>query len=129
MREQHEKVVIFSVERTNLSKVENAKRTNDIKHLLSEFSTDFKLLEGWYKGTKETSFLVLEKECPSHRLIFNAYDQECYLLLDVDKEAFLVYRGGKKTSIGYFKETDKLIAQKQDSYTYDVETDKYYICQ
>ena len=58
MREQHNKVVIFSVEKESLTKFENILRTGEIAFTMRYCNVPYKILEGHYYFNKEMSFLV-----------------------------------------------------------------------
>lgn len=128
MREQHEKVVIFSVEKADLTKAENTARNVEILSVLYFNKVPYKVLEGRWFDEKEVAFLIPEDRFFLEAPLFKKFDQDAYLLLDIDREAFLIYPDGRKESIGYFKEIDKTIALKKDAYTYDPTEKKYYIC-
>lgn len=129
MLEQHEKMIIFSVEKEHLTDLENTRRARVMRLLLLDAGIPFKKVIGRYEGDEEKGFLIQETYAEQfHYDIFTLYEQDCYLELDVDREAFLVFPDGSKQSIGYFQETDKLVAMSRSGYTYDPETERYYVC-
>ncbi len=127
MKQTQDKVMIFSVEKDYLTRAENIKRTQDVLSILFERDIPHKRLEGYYEGVKETSFLVSYYAFFFRYLALYEYDQESVLILDEDREAHLLNKETTE-SIGYWKEVEKTVALKQDVYTFDPTTGKYYIC-
>jgi hypothetical protein len=128
---QHSKkgnLIVFSVF--------NKKNTHDLNFELHESmyrqlksnNIEFKEVRGVYKNEEELSF-VTEYNFNLLNTVIVEYNQQSVLFLQNHKhglyEATLVFKN-KRENIGYFRQVDKEIAQKQDSYTRD--GDNYYIC-
>lgn len=86
-------------------------------------------VEGCYKGETERSYLVPDNGVGETRVLefLREYKQESALLLDNQRNAFLVYSDdGRREHIGEFTEASKAIAEVQEGWT---KVDgKYYIC-
>jgi len=100
-------VVIFSVEKKDLNKVQNKARTEPIESYLKRAEIPFKKIIGSYFGTLETSFIISHKNYTEDRIlrgeIFDRFDQESILHVDKDKTAKLEYSGGFFEEIGTLK--------------------------
>lgn len=118
--------VIISAERDYRSKAANKVSTDLLRTWLTEQNYAFKEVDGCYKGTIETSFVVL---APTRDEISNLvcqakeYSQECILAVNNLSEAFLV-NGDIYTSIGRFTALEGL--PEDDSWTFDHQTGTYY---
>ena len=103
--------------------------TNDIK-AIQEYIPKYnrKALQGVYKGTSELAYLVeVNDNMDAIQAIASKHNQDCILYLDNQRNAYLVYPDNSQEHIGVFKSASKQLAEKQDSYTYNPETNTYYI--
>lgn len=102
---------------------------NDIK-AIQEFIPNYNRLavHGVYKGDKELSYIIeVDDNLDTIQALSNKHKQECVLYLDNQREAYLIYPDGSKEYIGSFVSASKALAIQQDNYTYNPETDTYYI--
>ena len=94
------KFYIFSAHRPN--NMNNHINSLTVKSVLKDEGLSFSVTQGVYKDTKEISFMVFDG--PNVKSTIEAlckiYNQECYLLRDVDNEGYLVYPNGTRERIG-----------------------------
>lgn len=129
MRKINKKTVILSAFRSDLSHVENYNRHCDLQRdLVTDFK--YKIVTGHYKGSEEYS-LVIPVACDDEIRILSSiamhYDQDCILVINESNETFLHYPNGSTESIGTFKAVSKKYALDSENYTYDHESDIYYM--
>jgi hypothetical protein len=95
----------------------------------------YKLTEGCYKGILEESFYVEINRTKDFGLIAaldlaTKYKQESVLYVNDEREASLHYTEDFKRvdHLGTFTQVSETEAQLENSYTYDLENDGFYIC-
>lgn len=114
-----ESYIIFA---SDLDQAETIKQLGTIPH---------KVLQGMYKGVKETSYIVnLNERIEKLGLIDN---QESILLLGMinengNRDALLVMNGSEDVDLGEFVHADMDQVKASDGYTYDPSTETYYVC-
>ena len=131
-------LIIFSVYQDNKGYETNI---SNHKHIIGELKykgVAFKEVIGVYNGKSEVSIMAEIKRGYEDinlyvPLICILYNQESFLRLGRIqahglRKAELVYQGGGVNGIGYFRSVAKSKAIVTDAYTYDIETDTYYMC-
>lgn len=90
-----------------------------------------KEVKGCYKGELENSYVILADETTRKAVLALAkvYAQESVLYLDATRNATLLRPAcfSPPKYIGQFISVPKVVALEQENYTYDPNTDKYYI--
>ena len=110
---------VFDVNQRNHKRVIESLEWNDVDH---------KELIGSYKGVIEKAILVPINQRHFVDVICKLHNQESYIILDNERGAwFIDCKTGQKDFGGWFKETSKAIAQKQEGWTFNPQTRKYYI--
>lgn len=120
MEYQAKQVIIFALNRST--------QAQDIQ-VLEERGIPFIPCIGCYKGDKEWSYLVDAEYLDSLRLLLKEHNQESVLYLDNQRNAFLLYASTNYTEpeyLGRLRETSQAMALKEDAYTYNMNTDKFY---
>jgi hypothetical protein len=118
---------VLSAERDNLSSRDNLYRTHELEGILNELEIPYKIVEGHYNGLREDAFVVVGHgyEAIVSKLARD-FDQECYLRVDENRQARLVFPQGSE-SIGKWQEhvgaTNGL-----SNYTKDYLTGRIYVC-
>jgi hypothetical protein len=125
---QFDRVLILSAELATNSTEENMRLTENLKGCLDDLDIEYKQGIGVYKYSVESSFIVLPK-CDTEEqailaLAFDSFKQESVLSQGVDGESSLIYSNWHHEHLGKLRETPKILAQKQDSYT--LLNGKYY---
>lgn len=131
MKQLNKEIIILSAELSTLSEFENTMRTNQLNNSLKSLGVSFKEIQGYYKNTKETSFVVVLDNNTNLKTIqglASHFNQECILFSDSDRVSKLVYPNGNETSIGTLKSVSKFEATKHDNYSYCSDLDQYFIC-
>ena len=124
------KLYIVSVHHINKSKLINTTNHLTIKAMLACNGIWHKEVIGVYKGGKEKSFIL--KDANIAYQIATQYNQESLLELSETiahglRRASLKYISRLLTiDLGYFRDVPKDKALRQDSYTLDNTTGKYY---
>lgn len=126
-------VVILSAELSNSNAIINKQKTSSLKGLLERSGLPFKPVEGCYKDSKEVSFVVEVENRDEIRLVQDfskLYGQESFLLIDESRDVTLIFNAdeSENRSLGKFVAVGKAEALVEDSYTYCVETDTYFVC-
>lgn len=125
---QFDRVQIISAELSTLSFEENKIRTNRLKAWLDDLDIIYSEGVGVYKCSIETCFVIKPRDIGEavciEEIAFRQFEQECTLWQDKTGEAYLYYPDRKPEHLGKLRETPKLLAQKQDSYT--LLNGKYY---
>lgn len=108
----------------------------ELKTLADHGITKFKAVDGSYKGSKESAYLVplgplngFDTLIKVHRLA-KEFNQESILEVDVNRNAQLIYMDAKfqvPTKLGKFQNVSKFEAIASDAYTFDPSTNYYYI--
>lgn len=124
-------ILIFSVFHSKYSEKLNTDIHDKTILKLYQLNIPHKIVEGYYKGTKELSILVpIEYR---HIVISNCWanDQECYLESTSDRSTYLHYDhinpAMKSEFIGYLTAVPQEQALAQSNYTFDPETNQYFI--
>ena len=118
-------LIYFSTHRPHKTWDETAKLTEDV----AERFMNSRIVMGCYKGDRELSIRV---EARSYNHILNMaheYDQESILLVDDDKNAYLIYlaKPTEKVMIGKMVEIDEdELYHGLENWTYDQVENKYY---
>ena len=122
-------IIIFSVFQSDLSHNENMLHHLETKELLKE--VPYKIVNGVYKNSHELSFVVIgHKHLELVLSIASHFKQETILKSYSDRSSYLMNVSSHfETYIGKFKATDKKTALASQNYTYDTETDQYFICE
>lgn len=97
--------------------------------LLTKHKVVWQEIEGCYKGVRESSFLVIDTGAHVEHLVrfmSKLFKQECYLELDQDRNARLVYQDSV-AEIGILKGVSKPVAFSKDAWSYSPVLDQYYV--
>lgn len=102
-----------------------------IEHDLKSKSLGFKIVKGSYKGTLETSILVIVDTDAKWNFIQDLAfrdGQESILLVNENRKANLVYRDYSVEPIGDFRNVSAVQAAELENWTLDTEENLYYAC-
>jgi hypothetical protein len=121
-------ILIFSVFELGNSTHLNISNTDNVCKMLEENSIPYKLLDGVYKGSIETSVLVTYKHIKLVESLCKDYKQDCFLYSDEFRSSALIYKNNKIEHIGKLTAIPKNIADKLESYTYDSSEGLYWAC-
>lgn len=127
---------ILSASRSELTPELNAERSAMLERQLAARDLSFKRVEGSYKGTRETSFLVLTPDDNAESAVTRLarrYGQESVLHVDANRYAVLLFltpdMGGPDVAsisgVGFWRSAAQSEAESLEAYTRDG-TD-YYI--
>jgi hypothetical protein len=123
-----EQVVILSAELSSLSSEQNTRRTALLNDMISELRLPFKTAKGIYKGSEESSFVVVVRnEADIETLAnfaFKSFGQESVLHQDSNQLARLIFATGETQEVGKLVQVSKMLAQSMDNYT--LMDGKYY---
>ena len=120
--------LIFSVFSTKNDHLLNNINSNKNEDILQDLNIPFKRVKGCYKGILEFSYVISNKYENEVLQIAQDFNQESILQVDELGNSILRYiKNNSIEKIGKFIEVDKIIALKENSYTYDFTTCKYYI--
>ena len=111
--------IIFSVERIYRDYKANERAVIAVMGLLSANQVNYKTVDGCYGNTQEVSFLVQATHEKLVSDICKLYDQDCYLKVDNNRNACLVFPNGEETSVGLFQNVAKSVAESLPNYTKD----------
>ncbi len=128
MRSLNNPILIFSVERFELSEELNYSNTLVTEVKLNLAKIPFIKVIGSYQNHEETSFLIL-KDLTSLAFVVNQceiYNQECFLDSDSNRDTKLRYRDGHSEYIGSLIEVSKEEAIEVGYYT-KVSDSSYWI--
>lgn len=113
-----------------------ALNTGDIQKEVNIFNAlglNSKVLEGSYKGQKETSHLIVFNSPNQLQDLINlakTYKQESILIRDSNNAAELFYlKTGVKVPLGHLKLVSKAYALQKDNYTHDLSNNTYWVCE
>ena len=122
-------VYILSVSQADLSKDENADADTVARRYLDDEGISYKVVQGSYKGSKETSYVVNAANADTVHFLAAKYNQDSVLFLDGARNAFLRYLADwhKEVYVGQFQTASEAVAVLQDGYTHDTVKDIYYI--
>lgn len=100
------------------------------KEFLRISGVPFKQLLGRYKGVDEDSFII--NAANKDKIVSLIEKQESILALSSvyrngDRLATLHYKNALPVVLGHFVEVTKAEAEKQDAYTLDLVTNRYYV--
>ena len=115
-----QQVVILSAEREELSGGENARRTLGLESVLEGAGLTFKPAKGFYKGSKENSFVVIipsQAHIEGLLKLAKSFNQESILHQDSNQIARLLYADGRVEQLGKLVQVTKEVAQTLDGYT------------
>lgn len=132
----HTPFVIITSDRYNLTPELNAARRDTFRHQLAQRGLSYKEVQGVYKGSHETAYLVLiEDAADEHNALRLArrYGQESALYVDANRAVSLYTLrpevGGPDIdgteSLGMWAAVHESVAKAQDAYTYSDGT--YYV--
>lgn len=118
--------IIFSVEKGYRTPEANSNIVDLTKLLLKDLhKINFKTVKGVYRGESEVSFVVSRVHEATISSLCKLFDQDCYLTVDNNNNAELVFPGGESTPVGRWQGVTRAIAVSHDSYT---ESDgNYYV--
>ena len=107
---------------------DNASRTDAMERLFKERGLRYQPIIGVYKDNQEQSFLV-ELDSPKqvegmHR-IGNMFSQECILVADANRRAYLINADGTETQLGKLQEVSEDKAKTLGAYS--IVNGKYYV--
>lgn len=110
----------------------NVFRSLELKTLLEESGLRFKPVQGCYKGILEDSFYVeldSQDDINTVYTLANYFGQESFLLVNDQRTAILYSCSDQNpTKLGKFTQVSEFIAKTEESYTYDIVNNGYYIC-
>ena len=123
-----QQVVILSAELSKLSSVENDRRTVLLNDMIAELKLSFKPAKGVYKGSSESSFVVIVNDQADIDTLANfafiSFGQESVLHQDSNQLARLIYADGNTEILGKLVQVSKELTASLDNYT--VKEDKFY---
>ena len=108
----------------------NAGSTGYEESLLNGLGIHCKVLIGSYKKVTEYSYIADASDLDKLKSLLRETNQESVLYLDNQRNAYLLYALDNYTEqkyIGDWTEVSQQTALKEDAYTFDIETGKYYI--
>lgn len=121
-------VIIFSVFRKRETFEYNMDVHATIKNVLLGENISFKELVGLYEGVSEMSLLVHAQHEDYVRNLCKQFDQECYLISNENRDTKLVYLNNTPDmDIGTLMNVSKVEALTSPGYTYDMDTNQYWI--
>ena len=109
--------LIFSVERVNLSHDQQYIANSSVCSILSLNQVNFKRVNGCYANHTEQSYLVSAVHEKLVAELCSLYNQDCYLKVDDNRNAVLVFPSGEETSIGLWQGVGKAVAESHANYT------------
>jgi hypothetical protein len=102
------------------------------RKILNSRKLKHKWVWGAYKSQIENSYVVPFRDAEHLNDIMRIaryHNQESILIVDSERNAKLYYLETDKTEdLGQFKAVSKSEAYQHDSYTFDLDTETYYIC-
>ena len=90
----------------------------------------YKLAKGSYKGNEERCYIINASKLSDVAKILELakeHKQECFILLNEEREATKVFSNGKSEKMGRLKTVSESEALKHESWTYDYNTDQYFL--
>jgi len=106
---------IVSSDKAELSDLENHRRFHLLYKFMFLWKVKHRLVEGYYKGTKETSFMIEDENVAMN--ICREYNQECYLAVDANRYCTLNDKEGRVIKTLGLLATSKEKPDR-DSYTF-----------
>jgi hypothetical protein len=114
-------IVILSAHRANLDDATNTMRHNLLCQMLRDLGLVYNAVDGVYKGTKETSLLVVLNNTTELETIsdfaFKNFEQESILYSDSNRATQLIFNNGTTQELGRLTQVTKQETEKLDSYT------------
>lgn len=119
--------------------VGDAVRTAAFKQWAMHNNIDFKQVHGCYKGVEEEAFILNIKHLDLMRSAWLRFEESVLVLSELFRDgvmygarrAYLLMLNaepkGVMQDIGFFVEADKKIALTQSGWTYDYQTNKYWV--
>jgi len=99
-----------------------------LKAELDHHNIGYKTVAGKYKGFEEQSLVVVGAWTALLLDLADDVGQECILMLDANREAYLLYvDGDEQEHIGSWVTASKAEALAEDSWTYCPALDSYYV--
>jgi hypothetical protein len=127
---RHTPFALLSAEKAGAEN--NVFRSLELRSLLTEADFKFKPVKGFYKGEPEDSFYIeLDglDDIESIKTLARYFDQESVLFVNAYRTAILWNKESNQTKrLGKFTQVSEFIATTEDSYTYDIVNNGYYIC-
>lgn len=118
---QKPEFIILSAELSNLTELENLRRTANLRSCLNDLKLSYKEVDGCYKGSTENSFMVIIPDEATFEVVrdlaLKSFNQESILFRDYAGKARLEYQNGDTIELGSFKEVSKEQATSEDAYT------------
>jgi len=134
MRDQNiQPAYILSASHAEDTRKENDRATFGLHLGLTRHKIPFKWVKGFYQGFNEDSFLCVPRG-PSDVIeiwkLAKINNQESVLHLDQDRNATLAFlNGGENLPLGKFRPCSALRAAECDAWTFDPETNTFFICE
>ena len=123
-----QQVVIMSAELSSLTAGENSRRTELLNDMITELRLPFKPAKGVYKGTSESSFVVVVNDQADIGTLagfaFKSFGQESILHQDSNQLARLIFSDGKMETLGKLVQVPKELTKTLENYT--IMEDKFY---
>lgn len=121
MRNIFTTIALLSAERAELSKEENAKRTDQLRHRLAVNGHSFAEALGCYRGVNEVSFIIII-DSPETEVAVQNYaawlGQECYAISDCERGLELVFSDGQRERLrGRLQSVTEARAKATGAYT------------
>jgi len=114
-------VIILSAEKSDLPSYENEKRTSNLRKCLEDCNFYFSEAQGFYKGSIETSFVVIVRDSVELEALksfaFLNFKQESILHQDSNGLSWLIYSDGKEEKLGKLKKVSEVDAKNKNNYT------------
>lgn len=122
-----EPILIFSVEKTELTDRENMVATAEVEDTLTSSDIPYNKVEGCFDGVTEQSFIVSANYEGRVKEYCQAFNQDSYLLIDANGTAALFTSEGKHiTELGRLVKVSESEAKQQQAYT--KVNEEYYVC-
>jgi hypothetical protein len=123
--------IIFSVFQSDKTNEVNRFNHNKALTFLTQNGVKYVEVDGCYKDSIEQSILISINHEAVANLLCNIYKQECYLKVDGNGNASLVYSNGSKigyssSNIGVWQQVTESVARSKDAYTHH--RGSFYIC-
>lgn len=109
--------IIFSVSRINYDRETQNQADLTAVSILSVNKVNFKHVNGCYGNYAEQSYLVSAAHEKLVSEICKLYNQNCYLKVDDNRNASLVFPNGEETSVGFWQGVCKSVAESHANYT------------
>lgn len=122
-------ILIFSVFQNSVSKKQNEINHNEVLKAVQDKGLTAMELQGRYNGSNELSILVSGFE---HRALVEhtckAFNQESYLESHNDRATFLIYKDGRRESIGTLTNVSQSEEEASNAFSYNPISGQYFIC-